>query len=305
MSSNNDEENERGKGSFNRRKFLQQAGAAGSGFALSATAAGNAIARDDITIRDRGRGRGRGVAERLSQTDEFSRLKAKAEERGGTVQTGESVNVGEVSVDADETANGEPIHRYVVEYPVEVSETNTEAAIVLAEDATTDSVILSVLDYTHETEDGFTTGIERFDASPTNSGVQAQDSAGGLETSEISIDADATREALNDVDSQGVIGDVYGGFTTGSDLSKLAWDLLDEDKEIDGCYACGFAVGMTCSVGCGATGAFICGLTGIAVPIAGLGCVAFVGIVCDVADALSGCGEAVAEQVCVDQTSWC
>lgn len=299
---NEHDSNEQESG-LNRRSFVRRAGAVGTGLALSPAAAGNAVAAENISTLD-GEAEAK-VATRLAKSDEFDRLEAKANSRDGTVSRGESVTVGEVEVAADDAPDGEKIHRYVVEYPVKHPNDDAEAAVVLAEDATSDSLILSVLDYTHKTKDGFTTRIERFDAEAGEQTVSAANSSDGLASTELDLDADATRRAVNNVDTNAVIDEIYDGFTTGSDLSNLAWDLLDDDVDVDGCYACGFAVGLTCSVGCAATGAFICGLTGIAVPIAGLTCVGFVGIICDVADALSGCGEAVAEEVCADRTNWC
>ena len=287
---------------LNRRSFVQRAGAVGTGLALSPVAAGN-VAAENISIL--GGKEETKVAKRLSRTDEFARLEEKAKSRGGAVPRGGSVTVGEVEIDAEDAPDGRKIHRYVVEYPVKNPKVDAEASVVLAEDAMSDSLILSVLDYTYKTKDGFTTRIERFDAGADKQTVSTASSSDGLAFTELELDADATRRAVNNVGTNAVIDEIYGGFTTGSDLSNLAWDLLDDDVDVDGCYACGFAVGLTCSVGCAATGAFICGLTGIAVPIAGLTCVGFVGIICDVADALSGCGEAVAEEVCVDRTNWC
>ncbi|ELZ59055.1 MULTISPECIES: halocin C8-like domain-containing protein [unclassified Haloferax] len=300
---NEHDSNEQETSGLNRRSFVRRAGAVGTGLALSPVAAGNAVAAENISILD-GKAEAK-VATRLAKSDEFDRLEAKAKSRDGTVSRGESVTVGEVEVAADDAPDGEKIHRYVVEYPVKHPNDDAEAAVVLAEDATSGSLILSVLDYTHKTKDGFTTRIERFDAGAGEQTVSAANNSDGLVATELDLDADATRRAVNNVDTNAVIDEIYDGFTTGSDLTNLAWDLLDDDVDVDGCYACGFAVGLTCSVGCAATGAFICGLTGIAVPIAGLTCVGFVGIICDVADALSGCGEAVAEEVCADRTNWC
>lgn len=233
MARNNDidyDGNEQTTSESNRRSFIRRAGAVGTGLALSPVAAGN-VAAEDISILNSNEKTK--IAKRLAQTDEFARLESKAKSRNGIVSRNRSVTVGEVEIDAKNTPDGEKIHRRVVEYPVKNSEANTEASVVLAEDATSDSLILSVLDYTYKTKDGFTTRIERFDASVGEQTDSATSSSDGLTSTEFELDANATRRAVNNIDQLGIIGAVYDGLSAGKSLGEVSWDLMDDDVDVD------------------------------------------------------------------------
>lgn len=291
------------KKKLNRRKFVRNVSAIGASVALTspAAAAGSDIDEDNVQFL-LGDEKVR-AARRVSELDVFSTLTARARADGATWAF-ETDQLNAAVVDHED------VQRLVVEFKLSDVDDADSGSIVIGVDQTTEQPVLAVLEYITKTYDGITQEIRHItainnDVNAESTQVSASDE---LTESSVEIDVDGIRE-IRDSDAiitpQGTVGDIHSGFSNASAISGVLWDYLDDDVDIDGCYACGFGVGLVCSVGCSAGGAFICGLTGIAVPVAGLSCAGFVAIVCDVADSFSGCGEAVAEYVCTDQTNWC
>lgn len=207
------------------------------------------------------------LARDVAETAAFERLAAHASGRGE-----------QVSFDADHLRAGRAdttdLSHEVVEYQLRGVEGAAYASIIVGRGLDGGAVNFAWLDYYHEADDGVLTEVQRLEA-PAG-GV------GALSTNTIDVNDRAIRQ-VRESDSIEDVG------------LQPNWE----------CAGCEYAVGTVCTTACGGAGGFVCGFFGITIPIAGLSCLGFVTIVCDVADYYSGCGAAIADEVCDDQLGVC
>lgn len=260
---------------LNRRSVLRKVGTTG----ILAAGIPQVAAASDGSVRDRELLTGdekEKLAHELAQTDEFQQLSEKARADGARVR-GDNSGINAGRTEQDDFA------REVVEYKLADVQVADEGSIVVGRHPNTGEVELAVLDYVHETSDGFLNEVQRFDATET-SGLSAETT--NLDESIVTVDTEVLRRISERAEIE-------------SQRSKtVGTDELTPSNTITGCDGCLIVAGQVCSIGCSAAGAFICGLLGISIPIAGVGCVGFVRAVCTAADQVSGCGDQAAEIAC-------
>nr|AII25940.1 halocin C8 precursor [Natrinema sp. SSI9]ARJ31960.1 halocin C8 precursor [Haloterrigena salina] len=271
-----DKTNEQGR--INRRNVLKAVGAAGL---FTAGSTGMAAAADQFSQAEEVKlltgTEKRTLARELAETSAFRELAQRARADGAEIRSdADSVIAG--------YARGEGFAREVVQYNLENVRDAAEASIVVGRNPDTSEIEVASLDYYYETDDGVLDEVHRF--KPTDGPETASDGA-----TIVSVDTDAIRDARN--------RETELNTTKSTDTAPSPADI-----DVSGCDTCKFAASQICKVGCGASGTFICSVLSISIPVGGLSCFGLVRIVCTVADELSGCGDAVAEEAC-DRAGLC
>lgn len=271
----------------NRRSILKSIGGMGVGLPALSSVASASEWIPDGDYRLLTGGNKRRLAAELARTPEFRTLARLASQRGqrvpdpdrqsgdrrrlATATASDDIRAGRART-ADET-------REVVEYQMRALDEADRASIVIGRDADSGEVTIAWLDYYFETDDGILSEVHRIDAAGGTVSAASADDAFDV----IDVDDELVRAARERVEHSGSV------------TATQSWS----------CSGCNYAVGTVCTTGCGAVGGFLCGFFGITVPVAGLSCLTFIGIVCTVADHHSGCGSAVADEVCDDRIGVC
>lgn len=255
----------------NRRDVLRGIGGLGASvYVLSNGSLAQSVDSSGITILDGGEKMQ--IAAEFARTDAYRALQDRAKENGATVsRSRKDIKVGRRRTD--------DIAREVVQFPLRSVDDASYAAIVIGRHADSERLEFAWLDYYHEADDGVLTEVRRANYPVDDGGIET---ASTVSEKNIDIDDELIRNANRRVREN-------------REYSVQGW----------GCFGCKQAVGTVCTTGCGAVGGFVCGFFGITVPIAGLSCLGFVSLVCTVADSYSGCGSAVAEEVCDDRLGVC
>lgn len=259
----------------------------------------------------------------VDRLDEYEPLANKAKEKGYVRRDPAGIDAARV----DTKIQNKVPRRDTIAFNLANVEDASSGTIAHRINRETEEIEVAMLERVHETSDEITSQLERYDATGTS----------GLSQENIDIDVAAIRESRENAknySTAGLLATIISGvgdYTTSflrskadeikkaietGDLNaavnaRLSFatvnDLADSGiiqggnaGYVDSCAACQFIASQTCAVVCGRVAPVVaCSILGITVAGA-LSCATIVVVVCEVADEVTGCGEAVADAVCND-----